>query len=114
MEIPQLLQCILASTRASVCSRTGIAVFALACDLFLCPGRFEGARADPMADMTDEQKEHEAMKLMNAMDKLQRLGVVQPSTIGADGTPVPVEHVLQLAQDPTVNSENNEGSEDSD
>ena len=25
------------------------------------------------------------------------VGVVQPSTIGEDGRPVPVEHVLQLA-----------------
>lgn len=57
-----------------------------------------------MAGMTDEQKEYEAVQLMNAMDKLQRLGVVQPSTVGPDGTPVPVEHVLQLAPNPEPDS----------
>lgn len=51
-----------------------------------------------MEGMTDEQKEYEAMQLLDAMDKLQRLGVVQPSTIGSDGRPVPVDHVLQLVQ----------------
>ncbi|XP_067945857.1 synembryn-A-like [Watersipora subatra] len=63
-------------------------------------GRYETGKTDPMAGMSEEQKEYEAMQLINAMDRLQRLGVVQPSTIGSDGKPVPVEHVLQLAQDP--------------
>lgn len=58
-----------------------------------------------MEGMTDEQKEYEAVQLLNAMDKLQRLGVVQPSTIGPDGKPVPVDHVLQLARDPDEESD---------
>lgn len=70
-------------------------------------GRCEPVRPNPMEGMSDEQKEYEAMQLLNAMDKLQRLGVVQPSTIGPDGKPVPVEHVLQLAPD-IDNTENNE------
>ena len=35
-------------------------------------GRWEDEKADPMAGMTDEQKEYEAEKLLNVMDKLQR------------------------------------------
>ena len=35
-------------------------------------GRWEDEKPDPMAGMTDEQKEYEAEKLLNVMDKLQR------------------------------------------
>ena len=35
-------------------------------------GCYEEVRADPMAGMTDEQKEEEAMKLVQHLDKLQR------------------------------------------
>lgn len=41
--------------------------------LFL--GRYETEHSDPMAGMSDEQKEYEAMQLLNAMDRLQRLGM---------------------------------------
>ena len=37
-------------------------------------GRWEEAKADPMEGMSEEQKEYEAMQLVNALDKLQRLG----------------------------------------
>ncbi|KAK7067955.1 Synembryn-B, partial [Halocaridina rubra] len=33
-------------------------------------GRYEPPRPSPLADMTEEQKEHEAMKLVNVLDKL--------------------------------------------
>lgn len=35
-------------------------------------GRFETAKKDPMEGMTDEQKEYEAMQLVNKIDQLTR------------------------------------------
>ena len=35
-------------------------------------GRYETDKKDPFEGMSDEQKEYEAMKLVDAMDKLQR------------------------------------------
>lgn len=35
-------------------------------------GRVEEKPPNPMAGMTDEQKEHEAMRLVNMLDKLSR------------------------------------------
>uniref|UniRef100_A0A1I7ZGD3 Synembryn-A n=1 Tax=Steinernema glaseri TaxID=37863 RepID=A0A1I7ZGD3_9BILA len=46
--------------------------------------------------MSDEQKEFEAMKLVNAMSKLMDTGVIQPGTIGEDGKPRAVEHVCEF------------------
>ncbi|KAL1110598.1 hypothetical protein AAG570_008126, partial [Ranatra chinensis] len=51
---------------------------------------------DPMENMTDEQKEHVAMTLVNEIDKLQRGGIIHPCRIGKDGRPEPIEHVIQL------------------
>ncbi|CAJ0603030.1 unnamed protein product [Cylicocyclus nassatus] len=53
----------------------------------------------PLESMSDEQKEYEAMKLVNAMDKLMKTGVVKPGTIGPDGRPREVGHVLELLND---------------
>jgi hypothetical protein len=44
------------------------------------------------------QKEYEAMKLVSLIDQLNKTGIVQPCKIGPDGKPVPVEHVLELAE----------------
>ena len=49
-------------------------------------------------DMTEEQKEYEANKLVNLIDQMQRTGIVQPCRIGPDGKPEPIEHVLQLRE----------------
>ena len=57
--------------------------------------------------MSDEQKEYEAMRLVNLMDKMERLGVVQPARLGADGKPEAVSHICQLI-------ENQPAGEDSD
>jgi Guanine nucleotide exchange factor synembryn. len=35
-------------------------------------GHYRGPRQDPMASMTEEQKEYEAMKLVNMIDKLTK------------------------------------------
>lgn len=59
-------------------------------------GCYEAPRPDPFAGMSDEQKEYEAMKLVNLMDQLNRQGVVQPCIIGSDGRPEAVEHILEL------------------
>ncbi|XP_052268308.1 synembryn-A-like [Dreissena polymorpha] len=61
-------------------------------------GRIEEVRSKPWETMSEEQKEYEAMKLVSAMDKLNREGIIQPSTIGEDGRPVPVSHILELVE----------------
>jgi len=61
-------------------------------------GRWEEDKPSPMEGMTEEQKEYEAMQLVNKMDQLQRAGVIQPSRISEEGRPVPVEHVLELLE----------------
>ena len=48
--------------------------------------------------MRDEQKEYEAMRLVNLMDKMERLGMVQPARVGADGRPEAVSHVMELLE----------------
>lgn len=53
----------------------------------------------PLAGMSQEQKEHEAMELASLIDRLARGGVVQPARVGADGRPHPIEHVLELRED---------------
>lgn len=65
-------------------------------------GRYETVKSNPFEGMTDEQKEYEAMKLVEAMDKLQRGGIIQPSVVGPDGRPQPVEHILELTQNMSI------------
>lgn len=59
-------------------------------------GCYEPPRANPLAAMSEEQKEYEAMKLVELMDQLNRQGLVQPCKINADGRPEPVGHILEL------------------
>ncbi|KAI6204601.1 hypothetical protein M3Y94_00694500 [Aphelenchoides besseyi] len=54
---------------------------------------------NPFEGMSEEQKEHEAMKLANTMDKILESGVFVPSRIGPDGRPQPVQHVAELVKD---------------
>ncbi|KAK9875783.1 hypothetical protein WA026_009575 [Henosepilachna vigintioctopunctata] len=61
-------------------------------------GCYEPPRSDAMADMTDEQKEYEAMKLVQLMDNLTKSGTIKPCRVGKDGKPEPIEHVLQLRE----------------
>lgn len=54
-------------------------------------------KRDIFEGMTEEQKEYEAVQLANAIDKLSRMGHgIKPATIGPDGRPVEMEHILQL------------------
>ncbi|XP_012287284.1 synembryn [Orussus abietinus] len=59
-------------------------------------GCYESPKPNPLEGMTEEQKEYEALQLVNLMDKLTRDGVVQPCRVGEDGKPKPLEHVLEL------------------
>lgn len=59
-------------------------------------GCYEPVRPNPMEEMSEEQREYEAIKLVNALDKLIRSGNVKPCGVGPDGRPQPLEHVLQL------------------
>ncbi|XP_075972783.1 ric8 guanine nucleotide exchange factor A [Anticarsia gemmatalis] len=53
-------------------------------------------RANPFDGMTEEQKEYEAIKLVNLFNKMVADGVMVPARVGPDGRPQPVEHVLEL------------------
>ncbi|CAI5447709.1 unnamed protein product [Caenorhabditis angaria] len=59
---------------------------------------FDPERGSAIANMTDEQKEYEAMKLLDAMNKMMDAGVVKPGTIGEDGKLREVSHVLELTK----------------
>ncbi|XP_018012585.1 synembryn-A isoform X2 [Hyalella azteca] len=59
-------------------------------------GCYEPVRPNPMENMSEEQKEYEAIKLVNTLDKLIRSGDIKPCGVGADGKPQPLEHVMQL------------------
>lgn len=52
----------------------------------------------PLEGMSEEQKEYEAMQLVNLMDKMQRTGLISPCRVGEDGRPEAVEHVMQLIE----------------
>ncbi|KAF4523880.1 hypothetical protein B566_EDAN010198 [Ephemera danica] len=76
-------------------------------------GCCEPPRHNPLANMSEEQKEHEAMQIVNMLDKLTRTGVVLPGRIGEDGKPEPLNHVLQL-QECLSNVPSNLGGDESD
>uniref|UniRef100_A0A6A7FUC6 Synembryn-A-like isoform X2 n=1 Tax=Hirondellea gigas TaxID=1518452 RepID=A0A6A7FUC6_9CRUS len=61
-------------------------------------GCYEPVRPNPVDEMSEEQKEYEAVKLVNALDKLIRSGSIKPCSVGADGQPQPLESVLQLQE----------------
>lgn len=53
-------------------------------------------KVSPFEGMTEEQKEYEAMKLVNLINDLNNVGVIKPACVNEDGRTQPVEHVLQL------------------
>ncbi|XP_013175239.1 PREDICTED: synembryn-A [Papilio xuthus] len=57
-------------------------------------------RVNPFEGMTEEQKEYEAMKLVNLFDKMVSTGVVKPARVGPDGRPQPLDHVLEMREHP--------------
>lgn len=54
---------------------------------------------NPLDNMTEEQKEYEAEKLVNLVDQLHRGGIIQPCRINAEGKPEPVDHILELQEE---------------
>nr|XP_016849230.1 PREDICTED: synembryn-A isoform X1 [Anolis carolinensis]XP_016849233.1 PREDICTED: synembryn-A isoform X1 [Anolis carolinensis] len=57
-------------------------------------GRVEEKLPNPMEGMTDEQKEHEAMKLVNMFDKLSRKQVIQPMAMDPGGNLTTLEDAI--------------------
>lgn len=53
---------------------------------------------EPGVEMTEQQKEFEAMKLVETIGKLTNSKAIQPCRIGPDGKPQPIEHVLELQE----------------
>ncbi|XP_036136915.1 synembryn-A [Molossus molossus] len=69
-------------------------------------GRVEEKPPNPMEGMTEEQKEHEAMKLVNMFDKLSRHRVIQPMGVSPRGQLTSLQDAVcesmegQLSSDP--------------
>ncbi|XP_060932580.1 synembryn-B isoform X1 [Limanda limanda] len=68
-------------------------------------GHVEEPMTNPIEEMTEEQKEYEAQKLVNMFDKLSRQNLIRPMGVRPDGTLAPLEETLC---DP---SEDNSGSD---
>ncbi|XP_069484364.1 synembryn-B isoform X2 [Ambystoma mexicanum] len=64
----------------------------------LITGHLEEPMPNPMDEMTEEQKEYEAMKLVNMFDKLSREEVIKPMGVRADGTMAPLEETISQYQ----------------
>ncbi|XP_029379609.1 chaperone Ric-8B isoform X2 [Echeneis naucrates] len=60
----------------------------------LITGHVEEPMPNPMEEMTEEQKEYEAQKLVNMFDKLSRQNVIRPMGVRPDGTLAPLEETL--------------------
>ncbi|XP_076121861.1 chaperone Ric-8B isoform X2 [Alosa pseudoharengus] len=54
-------------------------------------GHVEELGANPMDEMTEEQKEYEAQKLVNMIDQLSRQQLIKPMGVRKDGTLAPLE-----------------------
>ncbi|XP_068152061.1 synembryn [Drosophila tropicalis] len=54
---------------------------------------------NPLDDLSEEQKEYEALQLVNLIEQLRQGGIVQPALIDKDGKPQPLEHILQLQEE---------------
>ncbi|XP_043944080.1 synembryn-B isoform X2 [Protopterus annectens] len=57
-------------------------------------GHVEEPLPNPMDEMTEEQKEYEALKLVNMFDKLSRKQIIMPMTVTPGGTMAPIEEML--------------------
>ncbi|KAG8438756.1 hypothetical protein GDO86_005085 [Hymenochirus boettgeri] len=60
----------------------------------LITGHVEEPLPNPWDEMTEEQKEYEAMKLVNVFDKLSRDDIIKPMGVRPDGTMAPLEESL--------------------
>ncbi|XP_031173119.1 synembryn-B isoform X2 [Sander lucioperca] len=57
-------------------------------------GHVEEPMPNPIEEMTEEQKEYEAQKLVNMFDRLSRQNVIRPMGVRPDGTLAPLEETL--------------------
>ncbi|CAL8263746.1 unnamed protein product [Merluccius merluccius] len=57
-------------------------------------GHIEEPMPNPMEEMTEEQKEYEAQKMVIMLDELIRKGVIQPMGVRKDSTVAPLEETL--------------------
>ncbi|KAI1309411.1 Synembryn-A [Halotydeus destructor] len=74
-------------------------------------GCYENPKPNPLEGMSDEQKEYEAMRLVNAIEKMTSAGVVRPCRVGVDGKPLPIEHILELTEKATIPQAVNDDSD---
>ncbi|XP_062402905.1 synembryn-B isoform X2 [Sardina pilchardus] len=58
-------------------------------------GHVEEPGANPMEEMTEEQKEYEAQKLVNMIDQLSRQQLIKPMGVRKDGTLAPLEETVR-------------------
>uniref|UniRef100_A0A3P9NKY6 Synembryn n=1 Tax=Poecilia reticulata TaxID=8081 RepID=A0A3P9NKY6_POERE len=73
----------------------------------LITGVLEEEQPNPMEGMTDEQKEYEAMKLVNMFDRLSRTNLIQPMQLNSDGKmrEMTAEDLNKLATNPLFQSQ---------
>ena len=64
-----------------------------------------------MSNLIWEQKEFEAVKLVNQISRLQNLGLIKPAKIGENGNPEAVSHVMELIDDESAKKNTNKPSE---
>ncbi|XP_074534726.1 chaperone Ric-8A [Halichoeres trimaculatus] len=79
-------------------------------------GVVEEEQPNPMEGMTEEQKEYEAMKLVNMFDKLSRTNLIQPMQLGMDGKmrEVTPDDLQNLVKNPVFQPEERNNSESED
>ncbi|XP_011310470.1 synembryn isoform X2 [Fopius arisanus] len=77
-------------------------------------GCYEKVKPQPFEGMTEEQMEHEVMNLVNLVSQLADNKIIQPCTIGEDGKPRPVQHVLELQEGLPRNQKSLKNDSDSD
>ncbi|XP_059192068.1 synembryn-A [Centropristis striata] len=82
----------------------------------LITGVVEEEQPNPMEGMTEEQKEIEAMKLVQLFDKLSRTNVIQPMQLGMDGKmrEIAPEDMHKLAHNPLFQPEERPHSDSED
>lgn len=77
-------------------------------------GRVEKYKGNPLDEMSDEQKEYEALELAKLLGRICHNGVISPAVIDEEGRPVRVEHVMQLADMADANNNNDDSDSDGD
>nr|XP_057932674.1 synembryn-B isoform X2 [Doryrhamphus excisus] len=75
-------------------------------------GHVEEPMPNPMEEMTEEQKEYEAQKLVNMLDKLSscvyRQSLIRPMGVKPDGTLAPLEETLRVPHGENSGSDSDE------